>query len=46
MGTLHLDIPMNVDKKLHDMNDTYLIVRVPHGQAFSVPVAWAGGDEQ
>jgi hypothetical protein len=34
---------MNVDKKLLDMNDTYLIERVPHGQAFSAPVAWAGG---
>lgn len=46
MATLHLDIHMNVDKKLHDMNDTYLIERVSHGQAFSAPVAWAGGNEQ
>lgn len=46
MATLHLDIHMNVDKKLLDMNDTYLIGRVSHGQAFSAPVAWAGGDER
>jgi len=46
MAALHLDIHMNVDKKLHDMNDTYLIERVPHGQVFSAPIAWAGGNEQ
>lgn len=40
MTTPHLDTHMNVDKKLYDMNDTYLIEWAPCGQTFSTFVAW------
>jgi hypothetical protein len=46
MVTPHSDTYMNTNKKLYDMNDTYLIEEALRCQTFSTFVAWTVWDER
>ncbi len=46
LATLHPDTYMNANKKLHDMDYTYLIESAPGYQAASLPGVRAKGDER